>query len=224
MVTRRAALQVIGGGLATMVGSPFSLASANEAIDSDRIEPFYLSITEQAFNETYGDRLSPENIGDLQQLGEVVIGDEQLYRANLLSAATEYFEALSPEAASSLLDKLNNAPDRPGGTERNLLSAIRNDVIRYERGRNISPETTNPLFYAIKTLQEEGVVTESDAMSAIYYVRNLTHGMDVPEGEAENNFTKFHNELMGRVQPIVENKQNPVPSPGEEPALKNPFN
>lgn len=192
-ITRRGAL----GILAAAAVNP---ATAFAAGSKDSVKDFYLTVTKQAFDKTYGTKLSPDSIADSNDLRDVLRGTADTYRENYIQAVKKYFEGLSKSESDSLYKKLADRPEYNGRD--NLLGAVNNDLNAYTRnGRAPTEGSTNPLYYALYKLHKEGKITDEDYYTGekdnpgwLDKAISLTHG--------KKTFSPFTKQVMGAIEDV----------------------
>lgn len=204
----------LAAGAATAL-TVFTQAAA--ADNEGTVRDFYLTVTKDAFEATYGDDLTPESIetlsfGDVdkstlsderiaeayaESIRAVLYGTTAEYQENYVGAAREYFESLTPEQLQGLENALNYQYSRPG-RDGNLLGVLDDDMRPYLRNRvsNPTPETTNALFYAFYELEQKDMLTEKGRNDWISLAKTLTHGKDSLE--------PMHQSLISEIDAIQE--------------------
>ena len=216
--------QLLMGGTAfaatVAAGSAFA-----DTPNSTKIEGFYVAVSKAAFETTYGDKLSPANISNFDDVKTALSGTADTYRENLLKASEAYFSELSADDANTLMGKLTKQPFRKGNSERNFMSAVANDAKDYTHKRIRAKEgRTNPFFWAMHTLATEDKISKEEAVSVIGFIEGITNSNEIPEGQDVSPLQAFHSDMMQRVKPVVEKlTANPVVGPAA-PKLDNPFN
>lgn len=215
-----------------------ALAISAVAAFADQVQDFYLTVTSDAFDATYGDALTPENIerlsfGDVDKstltdeqistaymtsIAAVLGGTKDEYQSNYIGAAQEYFESLSAGELQALENALNYQPTRTGRSG-NLLGKVDADLQGYTRGgRTPNLSATNPLFSALYVLaqDERGMLSREASVDAIKLAASMTHGSDFQAvGE-------FHDRLIEALDAVQE-AAAPAPVAGAEAVPKISF-
>ncbi|HPD82641.1 MAG: hypothetical protein R3D88_07585 [Alphaproteobacteria bacterium] len=197
--TKREFLGLLGGAA---VLSAFAGSASAQTTDKSRISTFYAVITAQAYAETYGDKLTPAKISSAADLNAALSGTAEIYRENLVVAASDYFKGLDSDDAQALYKNITEAPFRKGDADRNLMSAFITDQEGYAKGR---PTEINPLFAALHTLGQEKKITPDQSKDYIRAARDITHDYEPSKGvDAAINMKAFQTALVERIKPVVE--------------------
>ncbi len=199
----------LGAFALTVSASP---AFAVSGFKPYHLATFYLAVTKAAFEETYGDTLSPKNIANAEDLQAALKGTRAQYQANYLDAAEAYFGTLKSSELGKLKRNLKSRYNVDGG---GLLGVMQKDRRDYLRGRKINKKKTNPLFHAFSTLAVKGKITPEDARDWVKNASTLTHGKDVLQ--------EFHGALIERLETVEKAKKSAPSSPLVGSAPKKSF-